>query len=99
MKGKSAEYLHTTAVLCETHFDDDQWMNKDQKSFGLIPKAVPTLFDVPFPPLRMTVKKKLPAKRFVDGQTEIGDMEHDHCYATNSVDQVDATGETGKSKL
>lgn len=97
LRGKSAEYLHRTAVLCETHFDDKQWLNTDQKSLGLIPKAVPTLFDVPFPPMRMPVKRRKEARRVADdgGQTEIGDMEHDHCYASFAYPAYDSD-QTGK---
>ena len=44
--------------LCSNHFEDSQFMNKNTKS-KLIWNAVPTLFDVPNPPPKITPSQQL----------------------------------------
>ena len=44
--------------LCSIHFEDSQLMNPDQKN-RLIWRAAPTLFNVPNPRSKVTVKRKL----------------------------------------
>lgn len=59
-RGKiTAEKLSRVHHLCSQHFEESQFMNAQQKN-RLIWNAVPTLFDVPNPPSKMTIKRKLP---------------------------------------
>lgn len=50
--------------LCSMHFEDSQFMNVEKKD-KLVWSAVPTLFDVPNPPKRITPLRK-PRKRSLD---------------------------------
>ena len=44
--------------LCSNHFEDSQFVNKEKKS-RFIRNAVPTLFDVPNPPPKMTISQPI----------------------------------------
>lgn len=50
--------------LCSNHFEDSQFMNKDAKN-KLIWSAIPTLFDVPNPPSKLT-SIRVPVKRHIE---------------------------------
>lgn len=54
---KDAGYLYRNIRICSAHFEDEMF-TKSQKN-PLIPGAFPTLFDVPNPPPRIGVKRKL----------------------------------------
>ena len=47
--------------ICADHFEDGVFMNVAQKN-SLMPHAIPTLFDVPNPPPKVTIKRKLPTR-------------------------------------
>ena len=55
----TAVRLNESHHLCSIHVEDSQFMNPDQKN-TLIWCAIPTLFSVPNPPSKVTVKRKLP---------------------------------------
>lgn len=44
LQKETADYLYKHAILCEKHFEDNQWMNKSMKHMGLIHTATPTVF-------------------------------------------------------
>ena len=56
--------------LCSNHFEDSQFMNKNTKS-KLIWNAVPTLFDVPNPPTRITSSRPLIKRSVVNKKTSV----------------------------
>ena len=56
--------------LCSNHFEDSQFMNKNTKS-KLIWNAVPTLFDVPNPPARITPSQPLIKRSTVNKRTRV----------------------------
>lgn len=59
-RGKiTAEHLRRVHHICSQHFEDSQFMNAQQRN-RLIWNAVPTIFDVPNPPSKLTMKRKLP---------------------------------------
>ena len=57
--GKETLQLHRNYQLCANHFENNQFMNVVKKN-SLVHNAVPTLFDVPNPPPKVTMKRKLP---------------------------------------
>ena len=59
--------------LCSNHFEDSQFMNKNTKT-KLIWNAVPTLFDVPNPPAKITPSWPL-IKRSVVNKKPSSDLE------------------------
>ena len=63
---KSPEQLYKNCRLCSTHFEDSQFMYAPTKN-KLVHDAVPTLFDIPNPPARVTIKRKLPIRHDHDG--------------------------------
>ena len=62
MRGRTPDYLYKNCVLCANHFEDSQFMHVPSKN-KLVPEAVPTLFDVPNPPPRVSLKRQLPTPR------------------------------------
>ena len=58
---KTSEQLYKNYKLCAKHFEDSQFMNADQKK-SLVHNAVPTLFDIPNPPPKVTIQRKLPIR-------------------------------------
>lgn len=59
----SAEQLNRNYRLCSNHFEESQFMNKIQKN-RLIWNAIPTLFDVPNPPAKVTETRKTGKRRY-----------------------------------
>ncbi|XP_055488319.1 THAP domain-containing protein 2-like [Leucoraja erinacea] len=55
---RSTEYLSANCCLCSVHFELDQFSNKQTKN-RLNWNAVPTLFDVPNPPKRLSSQRRL----------------------------------------
>ena len=49
----SPQHLYNAYTLCSRHFEDSQFMNPVEKR-SLIHTAIPTFFDVPNPPPRIT---------------------------------------------
>ena len=60
---KSSEQLFKNCKLGSDHFEDSQFMNADQK-ISLVHNALPTLFHIPNPPQKVTIKRKLPTRRY-----------------------------------
>ena len=58
---KTSEQLYKNYKLCSKEFEDSQFMNADQKK-SLVHKAVPTIFDIPNPPPKVTIQRKLPIR-------------------------------------
>ena len=56
--------------LCSNHFEDSQFMNRNTKS-KLIWNAVPTLFDVPNPPAKITPSRPLTKRSFVNKKASV----------------------------
>lgn len=61
LKGKSPSYCYGNLLLCETHFEASMFYNSLSKS-SLLRNAIPTLFDVPNPPPKLSLKRKLPIR-------------------------------------
>ena len=55
----STEKLNKQYTVCANHLEDNQFMNTAMKN-KLIHNAVPTVFDVPNPPPKLTPKGQLP---------------------------------------
>ena len=51
----SIEKLNKQYTVCANHFEDNQFMNPAMKN-RLIHNAVPTIFDIPNPPPKLTPK-------------------------------------------
>ena len=51
----STEKLSKQYTVCANHFEDNQFMNPAMKN-RLFHNAVPTIFDIPNPPLKLTPK-------------------------------------------
>lgn len=56
LEGKEADILYRSYSLCSAHFEDSQFMNAQLKN-SLVWNAIPTLFDVPDPPLSIAEEK------------------------------------------
>ena len=56
--------------LCSNHFEDSQFMNRNTKS-KLIWNDVPTLFDVPNPPAKITPSQPLTKRSFVNKKASV----------------------------
>ena len=56
--------------LCSNHFEDSQFMHRNTKS-KLIWNAVPTLFDVPNPPAKITPSWPLTKRLFVNKKASV----------------------------
>ena len=54
--------LNKNNVMCQNHFEDNQFTNVNTKR-RLVRTAVPTLFDIPNPPPRITCKRPPPKQR------------------------------------
>ena len=61
----TCEHLYKNYIVCENHFEESQFMNPNVKKKKLIHTAVPTLFDVPNPPPKVTLKRSLPHRENV----------------------------------
>ena len=59
---KPASYCYNNLLLCEQHFEDSMFYNAQLK-ISLIKTAIPTLFDVPNPPKKETLKRSLPERK------------------------------------
>ena len=92
--GKSVSYLYGNCKLCGEHFEINQFMNKDKRN-KLIPAAVPSVFNVPNPPKKVTLTRPLPTKRAVVSskgpprkkrniQSTSASISNDHLYCTSS---------------
>lgn len=57
----TADYAHKNLRLCSKHFSDSCFMNVLQRN-SLVWDAVPSLFEVPNPPLAPS-KRKVPASQ------------------------------------
>ena len=57
----SAEQLYKNYRICAKHFEDSQFMNPNKNK--LVWNAVPTLFDVPNPPAKITPPRSIARKR------------------------------------
>ncbi|XP_032900886.1 52 kDa repressor of the inhibitor of the protein kinase-like [Amblyraja radiata] len=55
---RTPEYLSANCCLCSLHFELDQFSNKQAKN-RLNWNAVPTLFDIPNPPKRLSSQRRL----------------------------------------
>ncbi|XP_032896235.1 THAP domain-containing protein 2-like [Amblyraja radiata] len=55
---RTTEYLSANCCLCSLHFELDQFSNKQTKN-RLNWNAVPTLFDIPNPPKRLSSQRRL----------------------------------------
>ena len=55
----STEKLNKQYTVCANHFEDNQFMNPAMKN-RLIHNAVPTIFDIPNPPPKLTPKQQRP---------------------------------------
>ena len=63
LSSKTATYLNTNCRLCQTHFEDSQFMNDATKK-SLVWNAVPTVFnEIPNPPKLLMSTKPPPKKR------------------------------------
>lgn len=62
LHGKSPEALYKNNVVCALHFEDSQFMNPFERN-KLIHCAVPSLFDIPNPPKKVTPSRPPPKKR------------------------------------
>ncbi|KAK4886413.1 hypothetical protein RN001_002684 [Aquatica leii] len=58
---KTSSYLYANCKICSVHFEEQMFLNFLKNR--LKPGAVPTLFDIPNPPNRKTVKRKAPTIR------------------------------------
>lgn len=58
---KTAVYCYGNLTLCEKHFEDVNFMNANTRN-RITKQAVPTLFDLPNEPKRLTLKRSLPKK-------------------------------------
>ena len=56
-------------VLCAHHFEANQFMNPQSRN-KLMPNALPTMFDVPNPPVKCQMKRKLPTRVPVENRHE-----------------------------
>ena len=57
LDGLTVERLNSSHRLCANHFEQSQFMNFRRDS--LVFNAVPTIFDVPNPPVTLQMKRKL----------------------------------------
>lgn len=64
LMNKTAQEIRQSCVyLCDLHFEKSQFMNQINPESGrLIWNAVPTLFDIPNQPPKLTVTRKLPQR-------------------------------------
>ena len=58
---KTTEQLHAGYQLCSRHFEDSQFMSVRQTN-RLVHDAVPTLFNIPNHPKKVTLRRKLPSR-------------------------------------
>ncbi|XP_076441982.1 uncharacterized protein LOC143281002 isoform X3 [Babylonia areolata] len=63
LQGKTSEYLYTNCKLCSEHFEPNQFMNPSAEKLSLVWNAVPTLFNIPNPPPKVTTKRKMPCRQ------------------------------------
>jgi len=61
LMGKKAHYLHKVCRLCSDHFEENQFTTPEKKRLNW--NAVPTIFNVPNPPMPMTTKRSAPRDR------------------------------------
>ena len=55
---KSPKYLHNNCRICSMHFEPSQILCTGR----LVWNAVPTIFNIPNPPKKVTLKRKLPSR-------------------------------------
>ena len=60
--GQPASYLYANCCICSEHFEPSQFMDPSSKTCRLIWCAVPTIFNVPNPPPKLTTKRALPTR-------------------------------------
>ena len=68
LDGLPAEKLHQNYRLCGQHFEDSMFMNPQIKN-RLRHDAVPTLFSVPNPPLRVGMQRRKLVRHNTTGKT------------------------------
>ena len=56
---KDAAYLHCNARICSAHFEEEMFASGSKGKKNLKMTAVSTLFNVPNPPARIGVKRRL----------------------------------------
>ncbi|KAK7496585.1 hypothetical protein BaRGS_00012237, partial [Batillaria attramentaria] len=91
---KTPEQLYRSAVLCSEHFEESQFMNTALKK-RLVWNAVPTVFDIPNPPPRLTGKRP-PVERSASVEArhhkaQCGQSTEDQSYA-EPLESPDAAG-------
>ena len=59
IRSYTPQHLYTNYRICYKHFEDSQFMNKENRKAGFIWCALPTLFDVPNPPPKITPQRKM----------------------------------------
>lgn len=56
---KDAEYLYRNVRICSAHFEDEMFVHVTESKKTLKITAIPTLFNIPNPPARIGVKRRL----------------------------------------
>ena len=59
IRSYTPQHLYTNYRICDKHFEDSQFMNRENRKAGIIWCALPTLFDVPNPPPKVTPQRKM----------------------------------------
>lgn len=86
LDSKSVAELHKNFRLCSLHFEHTQFMNSSKPKLGLLHSAVPTIFNVPNPPRKITCQRRLISRsRTAAAKTSsvpTSSVSADHAYCT-----------------